>query len=165
MATVNPNDIQSLEVLKDAASAAIYGSRGANGVIIITTKRGKNGKAQITYDTYISVNEVNKKLDVLNASQFAHYVNEAGYNNGDPRFYTNPSSFGVGTNWQDEIFRTAYTKNHDISIKGGNDGVKYAVSASYLDQEGTIIETNFKRYNFRVNLDFKASEKLKSHRF
>lgn len=161
LSTLSPSDIESIDVLKDASASAIYGSRGANGVIIITTKRGKSGEAQINYDTYISVSEVNKKLDVLNASQFAHYVNEAGYNNGDPRFYTNPSFFGVGTNWQDEIFRTAYTKNHDISIKGGNDGVKYAVSASYLDQEGTIIETNFNRYNFRVNLDFKASEKLK----
>ncbi|MDC0635240.1 TonB-dependent receptor [Flavobacteriaceae bacterium] len=161
LSTLSSSDIASIDVLKDASATAIYGSRGANGVIIITTKRGKNGKAQITYDTYLSVNDVTKKLDVLNASEFAFYVNEAGYNNGDPRFYTNPNSFGEGTNWQDEIFRTAYIKNHDISIKGGNDAIKYAVSASYLDQEGTIIETNFKRYNFRVNLDFKASEKLK----
>ncbi|RIA08602.1 TonB-linked SusC/RagA family outer membrane protein [Flavobacteriaceae bacterium MAR_2010_72] len=161
LSTLSPSDIESIDVLKDASATAIYGSRGANGVIIITTKRGKNGKAQINYDTYVSVSEVNKKLDVLNASQFAHYINEANYNNGDPRFYTNPNAFGIGTNWQDEIFRTAYTINHDLSITGGNDDVKYAVSASYLNQDGTIIETNFKRYNFRVNLDFKASERLK----
>jgi len=161
LSTLSANDIASIDVLKDASATAIYGSRGANGVIIITTKRGLNGDAQINYDTYLGVSEVIKKLDVLNASQFAFYVNESKYNgSGDPRFYTNPTSFGVGTDWQDEIFRTAITKSHDLSIKGGNQDIKYAVSGSYLDQEGVVIETDFKRYNFRVNLDFKATEKL-----
>tara|TARA_R110002096_G_scaffold436058_1_gene666583 strand:- start:25033 stop:28164 length:3132 start_codon:yes stop_codon:yes gene_type:complete len=160
LSTLSPSDIQSIDVLKDASATAIYGSRGANGVIIITTKRGVNGKAQINYDTYVSFNEVAKKLDVLNGSQFAYYVNEAEYNGGQPRRYTDPKGFGNGTDWQDEIFRTAVIKNHDLSIKGGNDNVRYAISTSYMDQEGTIIETNFKRYNLRVNLDFKASEKL-----
>ncbi len=160
LSTISPSDIESIDVLKDASATAIYGSRGANGVIIITTKRGINGKSQINYDTYLSVSDVSKKLDVLNASEFAFYINEARYNNGAPRFYTSPTSFGSGTDWQDEIFRTAYTKNHDLSIKGGNDKVKYALSASLMDQEGIIIETDFTRYNFRANLDFKASDKL-----
>ncbi len=160
LATISPSDIESIDVLKDASATAIYGSRGANGVIIITTKRGINGKAQINYDTYLSVSQVSKQLDVLDAGQFAFYINEARYNNGSPRFYTNPFKFGKGTDWQDEIFRTAYTKNHDLSIKGGNDKVKYALSASFMDQEGIIIETDFTRYNFRANLDFKASDKL-----
>lgn len=160
LSTISPSDIESIDVLKDASATAIYGSRGANGVIIITTKRGINGKAQINYDTYLGVSHVSKQLDVLNAGQFAFYINEARYNNGSPRFYTNPFKFGEGTDWQDEIFRTAYTKNHDLSIKGGNDKIKYALSASYMDQEGIIIETDFTRYNFRANLDFKASDKL-----
>lgn len=160
LSTISPSDIESIDVLKDASATAIYGSRGANGVIIITTKRGINGKAQINYDTYLSVSQVGKQLDVLNAGEFAFYINEARYNNGDSRFYTNPFSFGEGTDWQDEIFRTAYTKNHDLSIKGGNEKIKYALSASYMDQEGIIIETDFTRYNFRANLDFKASDKL-----
>lgn len=161
LSTISPSDIESIDVLKDASATAIYGSRGANGVIIITTKRGINGKTQINYDTYLGVSNVSKKLDVLDAGEFAFYVNEARYNNGKPRFYTNPLSFGKGTDWQDEIFRTAYTKNHDLSIKGGNDQIKYALSTSYMNQEGIIIETDFTRYNFRANLDFKASEKLK----
>lgn len=161
LATLSANDIASIDVLKDASATAIYGSRGANGVIIITTKRGLNGDAQINYDTYVGVSEVIKELHVLNASQFAFYVNESRYNgSGDPRFYSDPTSFGVGTDWQDEIFRTAVTRSHDLSVKGGNQDIKYAVSASYLDQEGVVIETDFRRYNFRVNLDFKATEKL-----
>ena len=161
LSTLSANDIASITVLKDASATAIYGSRGANGVIIITTKRGLNGKAQINYDTYLGVSEIVDQLDVLNASQFAFYVNESIYNgSGSPRFYTDPTKFGIGTNWQDEIFRTAITKSHDLSITGGNDAIKYAVSASYLNQEGIIIETDFKRYNLRVNLDFKASDKL-----
>jgi len=161
LSTISPSDIESIDVLKDASATAIYGSRGSNGVIIITTKRGVVGKAQINYDTYLSISEVSKKLNVLNAGEFAFYINEARYNDeGKPRFYSNPFSFGKGTNWQDEIFRTAFTKNHDLSIKGGNDKIKYATSLSYLDQEGIIIETDFTRYNFRTNLDFKASDKL-----
>ncbi|MDN3493537.1 SusC/RagA family TonB-linked outer membrane protein [Winogradskyella bathintestinalis] len=161
LSTISPSDIESIDVLKDASATAIYGSRGANGVIIITTKRGINGKAQINYDTYLSVSQVGKELDVLNAGEFAFYINEARYNNGDPRFYTNPFSFGEGTDWQGEIFGVAFTNNHDLSIKGGNEKIKYALSASYMNQEGIIIETDFTRYNFRANLDFKASDKLK----
>jgi len=161
LSTLSASNIASISVLKDASATAIYGSRGANGVIIITTKRGVNGKAQITYDTYLGVSEIMKELDLLNASQFAFYVNESRYNgSGQPRFYKDPESFGVGTDWQDEIFRTAVVQNHDLSIKGGNDNIRYSVSASYLNQEGVIIESDFKRYNFRVNLDFKVNEKL-----
>lgn len=161
LATLSSNDIASIDVLKDASATAIYGSRGANGVIIITTKRGQSGEVQINYDTYMGSSEVIKTLEVLDASQFAYYVNESRYNgSGSPRRYTDPNSFGVGTNWQNEIFRTAITKSHDISVKGGNQNIRYAVSGSYLDQEGVVIETDFNRYNFRVNLDFRANDKL-----
>lgn len=129
LSTLSANDIASIDVLKDASATAIYGSRGANGVIIITTKRGLNGDAQINYDTYVGVSKVAKKLDLLDASQFAFYVNESRYNgSGEPRLYTDPSVFGTGTDWQDEIFRTAITKSHDLSIKGGNQDIKYAIS-------------------------------------
>lgn len=161
LATLSANDIASIDVLKDASATAIYGSRGANGVIIITTKRGLNGEAQINYDTYLGTSEVIKRLEVLNASEFAFYVNESRYNgSGFSRLYTNPSSFGEGTDWQNEIYRTAITQSHDISVKGGNQVIRYAVSGSFLDQEGVVIESDFRRYNFRVNLDFKASDKL-----
>ena len=161
LATLNSNDIASIDVLKDASATAIYGSRGANGVIIITTKRGQSGEVQINYDTYLGSSEVIKRLDVLDASQFAFYVNESRYNgSGSPRLYSNPQKFGEGTDWQNEIFRTAVTKSHDISVKGGNQDIRYAVSGSFLDQEGVFIETDFKRYNFRVNLDFRASDRL-----
>lgn len=161
LSTINPNDIESIDVLKDASATAIYGSRGANGVIIITTKRGSSGLAQINYDTYVGVSEVITKLNLLNASQFALYYNESIYNgSGSPRFYENPSSFGEGTDWQDETFRTAITTSHDISIKGGSDNVRYAISGSYLNQEGIIIDSDFQRYSLRINLDIKATEKL-----
>ncbi|MCK0191573.1 TonB-dependent receptor [Arenibacter sp. F20364] len=161
LATISPNDIESIDVLKDASATAIYGSRGANGVIIITTKRGSSGETQINYETYMGVSKVTKELELLDASQFAHYYNESIYNgSGRPRFYTSPTDWGKGTDWQDEIFRTAITTSHDLSIKGGGNEVRYAISGSYLDQEGTIIDSDFNRYNLRINLDVKATEKL-----
>lgn len=160
LSIISPSDIESIDVLKDASATAIYGSRGANGVIIITTKRGNRGKVQINYDTYLGIQKVSNKIDLLDASQFAYYLNEANFNAGQPRTYTDPSSFGKGTDWQDELFRDAIVENHDISIKGGGDKVKYAVMASYLDQEGVIINSDFQRYSLRTNLDFNATDKL-----
>jgi TonB-linked SusC/RagA family outer membrane protein len=161
LSTISPSDIQSIDVLKDASATAIYGSRGANGVIIITTKRGTSGKTEINYDTYMGVNEITKKFSLLDASQFAFYYNEAVNNgSGKPRFYSNPSDFGKGTDWQDEIFRKSLTRSHDISIKGGNNDIRYAISGSYLNQEGIIIDSDFERFNLRINLDIKATEKL-----
>jgi TonB-linked SusC/RagA family outer membrane protein len=161
LASISPNDIASIDVLKDASATAIYGARGANGVVVITTKRGAVGEAQVTYDTYVGFNEVAKEFNLLNASQFALYNNEARYNgSGSPRFYKNPSTFGEGTDWQDEVFRTAVTTSHDLSIRGGNNDIRYAIAGSYLDQEGVIIESDFQRYNLRINLDVKASKNL-----
>lgn len=161
LSTLSSSDIESIDVLKDASATAIYGSRGANGVIIITTKRGSSGQAQINYDTYVGFSNVTKKLDLLNASQFAFYYNEANYNGtGDPRFYSNPTAWGEGTDWQNEIFRSAVTRSHDLSIKGGNNDIKYAISGSYLNQEGIIVGSDFERYNLRLNLDIRATKKL-----
>ena len=131
MSTINPSDIESIDVLKDASATAIYGSRGASGVIIIKTKRGYNGKAKVDFDTYLGVQHVNKKHHLLNGAQFAQYLNEANYNAGGigfGRIYANPEAFGQGTDWQDELLRDALIKNYNFSARGGNDGVKYAVS-------------------------------------
>ncbi len=159
MSSINPADIKSIDVLKDASATAIYGSRGANGVIIIKTKRGHNGEVKVNFDSYFGIQTVNKKLKLLNGAQFAHYINEANYNAGFPRTYTSPTAFGKGTDWQDELFRDALVQNYDFSVRGGNENIKYSVSASYLDQEGIVMGSDFNRMNFRANLDFRVSEK------
>lgn len=156
LSTLNPSDIVSLEILKDASATAIYGAQGANGVVLITTKRGREGKARFTYETMFGVQDQVKRLDMMNLRQYATYSNAliattaGGYEQSE---YSDPSLLGAGTNWQDAIFRTAYMHSHNVSAQGGTDVVKYYVSGSFMDQEGTIIGTDFKRYSFRVNLD------------
>ncbi|WP_411031233.1 SusC/RagA family TonB-linked outer membrane protein [Spongiimicrobium sp. 3-5] len=159
LSTINPSDIESIDVLKDASATAIYGSRGASGVIIIKTKRGYNGQVKVNFDSYLGIQTVVNELNLLNGEQFAHYINEANYNAGMPRTYTNPASFGQGTDWQKALYRDAIIQNYDISARGGNENVKYAMSTSYLEQEGVIVGTDFDRINFRVNLDFRISDK------
>lgn len=147
-----PEDIQSIEVLKDASATAIYGSRGANGVIMITTKRGSKGKARIDFNSSYSMqNEINR-LDLLNASQFIDYIQEAR---------PNIQSAGFDTDWQDQIFRTGGIQNYQLSISGGNDGINYYVSGAYFDQKGVIINSNFNRFSITSNLDIQATERLK----
>ncbi len=147
-------DIESMEVLKDASATAIYGSRGANGVIMVTTKKGREGKMRVDFRSSFSSQEVISKLDLLNGTQFAEYVNE-----GTPGFYDLNNI--ENTDWQDEIFRTGSIKNYQLSFSGGNDKVSYYVSGVYYDQEGILIESNYKRYSLTTNLDFKASDKFK----
>ncbi|MDO6802367.1 TonB-dependent receptor [Wenyingzhuangia sp. 1_MG-2023] len=166
LADINPGDIESIEVLKDAASTAIYGSRAANGVVMITTKRGKNGKAKIELNVFTGVSEVSRKLSVLNASQYRSLIIDS-YNNMD-----NPieplsavlDSLNAKNNgdvdWQEEMFRIAPQHKIDLSVRGGNDNVKYAWSSSFLDQDGVILNSNYKRVTSRLNVDFKASDKL-----
>jgi TonB-dependent starch-binding outer membrane protein SusC len=147
-----PEDIASLEVLKDASATAIYGSRGANGVIMITTKRGKSGKPRIDLNTsYSAQNEINR-LDLLNADQFADYIGEVR-----PNFVP----MGANTNWQDEIFRTGGIQNHQLSISGGSDAVNYYLSGALYDQKGIILESGFKRYSITSNVEVKASDRLR----
>jgi TonB-linked SusC/RagA family outer membrane protein len=147
-----PEDIQSVEVLKDASATAIYGSRGANGVIMITTKRGSKGKPRIEFNSsYSAQNEINR-LDLLNADQFIDYIQEAR---------PNIQSAGGNTDWQDQIFRTGGIQNYQLSISGGNDGVNYYVSGAFFDQKGVIINSNFNRFSITSNLDVQATEKLK----
>lgn len=166
LATLNPGDIVSMEVLKDASATAIYGAQGANGVVLITTKRGKSGEAKFTYDGSVTMSRQMKRLDMMNLREFATYYNtlvdqgEITSNNADP-MYSDPSVLGKGTNWQDAIFQTAWQHNHQISAQGGTDNVQYYVSANYMNQEGTIIGSEFERYGMRANLDAKLKPWLK----
>lgn len=163
LSTINPADIVSMEILKDASATAIYGAQGANGVVLITTKRGKAGEAKFSYDGMVAMQRQNKRLDMMNLREFANYYNdmvETGQLE-ENNYYADPSLLGVGTNWQDAIFRTALQHQHQISAQGGTDKVQYYVSAAFMDQEGTLIGSEFNRYSFRANLDAQLKEWLK----
>ena len=158
MSTINPADIVSMEILKDASATAIYGAQGANGVVLITTKRGKIGEAKFTYDGMAAWQYQGKRIDILNLREFSEYYNDF-VNNGwisqdqaRPDF-SDPSILGRGTNWQDAVFRTAFQHQHQVAAQGGTEKVKYYVSGGMMDQDGTIIGSNFKRLNVRANLD------------
>ncbi len=157
LSTINPSDIVSMEILKDASATAIYGAQGANGVILITTKRGKSGDAKFTYDGMVALQRQTKRIDLLNLREFAEYYNDL-YSVGmvgENAYYSDPSILGKGTNWQDAIFRTALQHQHQISAQGGTDNVQYYVSGSWMDQQGTIIGSEFERFSVRANLDAK----------
>lgn len=153
---INPNDIESIEVLKDASSAAIYGSRAANGVVLITTKRGAAGKPKVSFNSYVGVQEVWKKMDVLNARQYAEYANDIQANGGQAAIpnLQNPAALVDVTDWQEAIFRTAPIQEHNLSISGGSDNSKYMISGGYMNQQGILKSTGFERYSFRANTDF-----------
>jgi TonB-linked SusC/RagA family outer membrane protein len=156
--SINPNDIESIEVLKDASAAAIYGSRAANGVVIITTKQGKAGDTKISYDAYYGTQKVNKEVPMLNATQFAQLENDIY----KPTVrYADPLSLGVGTNWQDVIFRNAPIENHSLSISGGNEKTKISLGASYFKQNGIIINSDYGRYSYRLGINHQAKKWLK----
>lgn len=160
---LNPNDIESIDVLKDASATAIYGSRAANGVIIITTKRGKNGKGKFSYDGYYSVQEVYRTYDMMNLSEYAEYNNEVAQEvstiQPNPRF-ADPSILGQGTDWQEAIFEVAPIQSHTITFSGGTDAAKFVLSGGYFSQDGIIINSGFDRLNLRVNVDSKVNEWL-----
>ena len=155
LATINPADIVSMEILKDASATAIYGAQGANGVVLITTKHGKAGEAKFSYDGMFAVSRQMSRIDMMDLRQFAEYYNDMVdmglvQHNG---WYADPSILGKGTNWQDEVFRTALQHQHQISAQGGTDKVQYYVSGSWMDQQGTIIGSEFERFSVRSNLD------------
>ena len=163
LATINPADIVSMEILKDASATAIYGAQGANGVVLITTKHGKSGEAKFTYDGMFAVSRQMSRIDMMNLREFAEYYNDLvaqGLTSANA-YYADPSILGKGTNWQDEVFRTAIQHSHQISAQGGTDKVQYYVSGSYMNQEGTIIGSNFNRFSFRTNLDAQLKEWFK----
>lgn len=176
--SINSNDIESLEVLKDASASAIYGSRGSNGVILITTKKGNSERVKVSYDGFYAVDNVSKKIDLMNAYENAIIIKEAhdgayfdlhpggtAPNGSRPESYSNwpveidPYLRGeqglTDTDWQDEIFRTAQSQSHNIAISGKTNSTNYFISGSYLDKEGIIINSDTKKYSFRVNLDGK----------
>ena len=164
LSTINPADIVSMEILKDASATAIYGAQGANGVVLITTKRGKAGDAKISYDGMVAVSQQTKRLDMMNLREYAQFYNEMSRIGeiGDPDLtYSDPSILGVGTNWQDAIFQTALQHQHQLSVSGGTDKVQYYVSGSYMDQEGTIIGSRFDRFSVRSNLDAQLKQWIK----
>ncbi|CAM4248957.1 SusC/RagA family TonB-linked outer membrane protein [Zobellia nedashkovskayae] len=165
--TINPNNVASMEVLKDASALAIYGSRGSNGVILVTTKRG-SGKAKVSFDQFITISNVNKRIPTLSSAQFAQLENE--------EFIANPvnassdapySAAQIGAfdtnpiNYQDLIFQTGYTTNTQLSVSGGSDdGVRYFLSGNFIDQKGTQITSNYRRYSFRSNLSKEFNDKF-----
>ncbi|HAO49270.1 MAG TPA: SusC/RagA family TonB-linked outer membrane protein [Runella sp.] len=163
LSTLNPSDIESMSVLKDASSTAIYGSRGANGVVIITTKRGKAGKSTINLESYYGVQQVRKKYDVLNGREYAQFVNDANTNEGRAPVYTQAQvdAFGEGTDWQNEIFRSAPISNYQLSMSGGDERTQYALSGGYFKQKGIVTNSDFDRYSLRLNLDRKLTNRLK----
>ena len=145
---LNPNDIASIEVLKDAASGAIYGARAANGVILVTTKKGSEGKVKVTYDYSYSLQNAWKQRDMLNATEYAILMNEGALNAGKAAIYADPYSFGTGTNWQDEVFnKNAPMQNHQISVSSATDKTNYFLSFGYLTQDG-IVGGNYDRSNY-----------------
>lgn len=163
LSLIDPNDIESIDILKDASATAIYGSRGSNGVIIITTKRGKNGQARVAYDGYYGFSQQGKFLDVMNLQQYAVLQNALADASGQQRRgeFADPSLLGQGTDWQHQIFRSAPMQSHQLSVSGGKDGVDYYISGAYLDQNGTIIGNDFKRYTFRTNVNAQVKDWFK----
>lgn len=163
LSTINPADIVSMEILKDASATAIYGAQGANGVVLITTKRGKAGEAKFSYDGMLAVNRQTKRLDMMNLREYADFYNDfVAVGEGTESAYLSDSSLlGKGTNWQEAIFQTAIQHQHQVSAQGGSDKVQYYVSGGFMDQEGTIIGSEFQRFNVRTNLDAQLKSWLK----
>jgi TonB-linked SusC/RagA family outer membrane protein len=196
MANISPDDVQSIEVLKDAASTAMYGSRGSNGVVIVTTKKGTTGKPSFSFSQYYGVQTIEKKLDIMNSAEWIDYATEAinkkwvalaPGNSASDSYAVRANYFGLanttdynlaninymidprwGTNqvanidWQDEFYRPAAIQSYQLSVRGGNKNVKYAISGAYFDQEGLAINTGFNRFNLSATIDVNLSDKWKA---
>lgn len=161
LADINPNDIESFEILKDGAATAIYGSRAANGVVLINTKKGKAGVTTFSYDAYYATAKVSKRFDLLNADQFIEIANERLINAGNPaQAFPTPDGNGgfVNTDWQSYVFKRASQQNHSISASGGTEKGRYYLSLGYSDQSGIVINNTLKRYSFRANVDQKLND-------
>ncbi|PCJ96279.1 MAG: SusC/RagA family TonB-linked outer membrane protein [Flavobacteriaceae bacterium] len=157
---LNANDIESISILKDASTAAIYGALGANGVIVVTTKKGKGGALKLNFNTWVGVQSQNKRYDLLNTDEYVQYAREFGQLQDPvavPVRITDPqyaSYLNTNTDWQDEIFQTGFQQNYNISASGGNENSNYLMSLGYLEQDGIIKATDYSRVNFRANSDF-----------
>lgn len=163
LASINPNDIVSMEVLKDASATAIYGARGANGVVIITTRRGKSSdKGKIIFESYYGTQQISNKLDLMNSAQFIALSNEKAQNLGTALPFPNvDSSARTDTDWQDVLFRTAPMQNYSLSFSGGTAASQYNISANWFDQKGVLLNSDFKRGSLRINLDNRINERFK----
>jgi len=163
LSTINPSDVASIDILKDASATAIYGSQASGGVVIITTKRGKLGHPIISYDGYVGWQSLPKYYDVMNLPQYATFMNEKaaiiGYDLR-PQF-ANPQYLGPGTNWQKELYRTAPEENHNLAISGGDESTKYYLSATYFTQTGIALGSDFKRTSIKTNIDNRTTNWLR----
>jgi len=161
--TVAPEDIESIDVLKDASATAIYGSNGANGVVIITTKRGRKGSTEISYSNNLGSQTVSKKLSLLNASQWGALVNDINRSDGKPITYSDSAlaALGVGSDWQSAALRKAFQQNHELSISGGDEKSRFLISGNYYDQDGIILNSGFKRFSGRINYERNVTSKFK----
>lgn len=159
--SLNPADIQSIEILKDASATAIYGSRGANGVVMITTKKGRAGKMNVTYDVYSGIQTVAKTIDVLSTSEYINAINDLSQEQGNAPVFSNEdiSNIGAGNFWQDEIFRSAPITSHNLSVGGGSENTSIYSSINYFDQEGVVKNSGIKKYTGRINIDTKIGER------
>lgn len=164
LSSINPADVVSMDILKDASATAIYGSRAANGVIIITTNKGKEGTSRISYDGYVGMQMMPKKLRLLNLQEYAYHKNERteimGYPMDDS--FVRPDLLGAGTDWQDELFGTAMTTNHNLSISGGKDKTLFSMGAGYLQQEGIALGSGFERLALKGSFDTELKKWLKT---
>jgi TonB-dependent starch-binding outer membrane protein SusC len=171
LADINPADIESMEILKDAAATAIYGARASNGVILITTKRGKEGRARFTFDTYHGMQSVWRKLDLLDGAGFSEILTESvnnrnliqpnNVNISTPDYQQALAVNSNSTNWQDEVFRTAPISSYNLSVAGGQNNIKTYASLGAFRQQGTIIGQDYERLNGRINIDYQASKRVK----
>lgn len=159
LSLINPNDIESIEVLKDVSATAIYGSRGANGVIIVTTKKGKRNQTNIKYQYQLTYATPSKKLSVLNATEWARYQKQYFYNKGG---YTDEQidALGAGTDWQDAVLRSTVSHSHNLTISGGDEKTRYLLGANIIDQKGIVLNTGFNRTALRLNADRRLTDKL-----
>lgn len=170
LSTINPDDIENISVLKDAASTAIYGSRGSNGVILITTKRAKKGESTVTVNTSTGIQRIlpKSKLKMMTAAEFAQWRTEAiqdankanGTDNPIPDEYKNPTSLGKGTDWFDAVTRVAPMQNYDVTVSNGTEKVRSLFSMGYFNQQGTVLNTGFKRYSLKGNMDANVAKNL-----
>ena len=151
------NDIESIEILKDASATAIYGSRGSGGVILVTTKKGQSGKPVIEVNSTYSSQQTTNRLDLLDANGFAQYQNMIRANTGDAPY----AQGSENTDWQDEIYRSGNTQNHQVSVSGGSDNVNYYISGTYFDQEGIVINSDFNKIQFLANVDAQVNDRLR----
>ena len=159
LSLINPNDIESIEVLKDVSATAIYGSRGANGVIIVTTKKGKRNQTNIKYQYQLTYATPSKKLSVLNATEWARYQKQYFYNKGG---YTDEQidALGAGTDWQDAVLRSTVSHSHNLTISGGDEKTRFLLGANIIDQKGIVLNTGFNRTALRLNADRRLTDKL-----